>query len=142
MFQNALMTPITLKRGLAIGRATMGGTGLVVMAGENIDWSDLVWPDSREHTYGRVPLSYVRCNFYDDTVRLRGMTDPHAIMARPTSLAEELDFLADMVHIRSEIEPVPVVEPIMASEALAFTAEGKEIPRQRSISEDELWRRI
>ena len=37
MFQNASITLITLKRGMANGRAMVGGMELVVMIRENID---------------------------------------------------------------------------------------------------------
>ena len=136
MFQNTSMVPMTLKKGMTIGRATMGNMGLVVTTGEEIDWSDLVRPGPRQQTNGRNPPSHVKCGFYNDVV------GPHNTPTKYTSVAEELDFLAEMVRAKNEIGSPTIIEPLVPSEVLAFTADGREIPKQRSISEDELWKRI
>jgi len=51
------------------------------------------------------------------------------------SLAEELEFLAaNVAYVEKELE-VP-------SESLTFSSDGREVPRPRSITEDELWRKL
>ncbi|KAF8434024.1 hypothetical protein BGX38DRAFT_1145983 [Terfezia claveryi] len=93
-------------------------------------WADLTRPGPRHKSNGNKAPTQVSSAFYDVPV-------PET--AGSQTLVQELSFLVDVMandplgHQR---------DPLIASKALVFNLEGKEIPRQRSIMEDELWKRI
>src|SRR5258706_9573952 len=78
----------------------------------------------------------MKCSFYNDVV------GPHNRPTKYILVAEELNLLVEIVRAKNEIRSPTIIEPLVSSEVLAFIADGREIPKQRSISKDELWKRI
>jgi len=64
MFQNTLMTLMTLKKGQVIGRVTMGSYAATGEAQLQIDCADLVQPGPRRHHHGHVLPQFVSYSFY------------------------------------------------------------------------------
>ena len=125
MFQNSFNHPIHLKHSQILGHTDTNGPIWTVDSGEYIDWKDLVQPRPRRKSPRLSTPRYVSSEFY--TANVAG--------GEHQSLEQCLNFLAETVT-------EPNQEIMVPSEALAFDARGKEIPRHRSITEDELWRKI
>ncbi|KAF8439658.1 hypothetical protein BGX38DRAFT_1273241 [Terfezia claveryi] len=122
MFQNVSDTPIHLKKGQIIRRATTELTA-IGPAGTEIDWCDLVQPGPRRKQFGTKAPGMVSRAFYTTK------TSDHP------SLEEELNYLANNVLYTEKEINVP-------SESMTFSADGREIPKARSITEDKLWKKL
>ncbi|KAF8439650.1 hypothetical protein BGX38DRAFT_1144652 [Terfezia claveryi] len=130
MFQNSSTQPIHLKKNQVIGRATMGDLSMLTETGISMDWADLVRPGPRRKNNGNRAPTHVSTAFYDSQAPETAGTQ---------TLTQELNFLADIVR---NDPSGPQRDWLAPSESLAFNAEGQENSRQRSITEDELWKRI
>jgi len=129
MFQNTLVHPMKIKKGQVLGRASMATPySYMVDSGQHIDWADLAQPGPRPRQCpGTRPPTYMAADFY---------TCPWG-PAGSISLDEQLSFLAHYVFTSGvERDMTP------PSEQLSFSTEGREEPRPRSITEDELWRKL